>query len=103
MEVVLTEDLFVNNRYSVRYGDHEALFTIVDEEFAGNNRLGRINRIICIVRTFDTSGKVTGAVFGTMVIGLGDGITGVRSGEPVLRGKLMNRENMDKCVVILYE
>jgi hypothetical protein len=103
MEVVLTEDLFKNNKYSVRYGDREALFTIVDEEFAGNNRLGRINQITCVVRTFDMSGGVTGAVYGTMVIGLGDGITGVRTDESALRGKLMTRENMDKCVVILYE
>lgn len=103
MEVVLTEDMFTNNRYSVRYGNHEAVFIIVDEEFAGNNRLGRINRMVCLVRTFDASGSVTGGDFGTMVIGLGDGVAGVRSSEPALRGKLMTHENMDKCVVILYE
>jgi hypothetical protein len=103
MELVLTEDMFVNGRYSVRYGNREATFTIVDEEFSGDGRLGRINRMNCLVRIFDYAGDETGAVLGTMVIGLGDGTSGVRSDDPVLRGKLMTHENMDRCVVILYE
>jgi hypothetical protein len=103
MELILTEDMFTNGRYSIRYGNREAVFTIVDEEFSGNNRLGRINRINCLVRVFDDAGSVTGTVLGTMVIGIGDGTSGVRSGDPALRGKLMTHENMNKCVVILYE
>jgi hypothetical protein len=103
MEIVLQPEMFVNNRYTVVYGNREALFTIIDEEFFGNNHLGRINRITVLVREFDTTGKEAGAVLGTTVIGLADGIVGVRSDVPALKGRLLTHENMEQCVVELYE
>jgi hypothetical protein len=104
MELILTEDLFTNNRYSVSYGaGRQALFTIVDEQFEGNNGIGRINRINVLVRQLDTSGNASGGVFCTTVIGMGDGIVGVKTELPELRGKLLNRDNMSDCVVELYE
>jgi hypothetical protein len=103
MEIVLRPEMFVNNRYTIAYGNREALFTIIDEEFAGNNHLGRINRITVLVREFSTLGEETDAVLCTTVIGLGDGIVGVRSDDPALKGKLLTHENMEQCVVELYE
>jgi hypothetical protein len=95
--------MFVNNQYAIAYGNREALFTIIDEEFAGNNRLGRINRIIILVREFDTTRKETGAVLCTTIIGLGDGVVGVESNDPALRGNVLTHENMEQCVLVLYE
>jgi hypothetical protein len=95
--------MFVNSRCTVAYGNREALFTIIDEEFSGNNRLGRINRITVLVRDFDTAGKEAGAVLCTTIIGLADGIVGVRSGNPALKGKLLTHDNMEQCVIMLYE
>jgi hypothetical protein len=103
MEVILRPEMFVNNRYTVTYGNREALFTIIDEEFFGNNRLGRINRITVLVREFTTAGKEADAVLCTTIIGLADGIVGVRSDNPSLKGKLLTHENMEQCVVELYE
>jgi hypothetical protein len=103
MELVLHPKMFVNNRYTIAYGNREALFTIIDEEFYGNNHLGRINHITVLVREFGTTGKETGANLCTTVIGLADGIVGVRSGDSALRGKLLTHENMEQCVVELYE
>jgi hypothetical protein len=103
MELVLHPDMFVNNRYTVIYGNREALFTIIDEEFPGNNRLGRINRITVLVREFNTDGKEAGATLCTTVIGMADGIVGVRSDTPALKGALLTHENMEQCVVELYE
>jgi hypothetical protein len=103
MELVLREELFANDEYTVRYGNRSATFTIIDEELAGNHRLGRINRINCVVREFNGAGAETGARIGMPVIGLGDMVVGVRSDEPSLRGKLLTRENMGQCTVILYE
>jgi hypothetical protein len=103
MEVVLTEDMFENNKCVIDYGNREALITIIDEEFAGNNHLGRINRITILVREFNTLGKETGAVFCTTVIGFGDGMVGVRSDDAALRGKLLTRGNMGRCILELYE
>jgi hypothetical protein len=103
MTLTLTEDLFSNDEYSVNYADKRATFIIVDEEFAGVNHLGRINRINCLVRTFDQNGAVASSSFHPTVIGLADDLVGVRSAYPELRGTLMTHENMDKCEVILYE
>ena len=103
MEIQLTPDLFVNNKYVVVYGSREAMFTLIDEEFAGHNRLGRINRITVLVRKWDKAGKELWTRFCTTVIGLGDGIVGVRSDTLELRGKLLNKDNMEQCTVILYE
>jgi hypothetical protein len=104
MEIILQESMFENNRCYVSYGtDKQAVFTIIDEEFQGNNRLGRINRMTCFVHTVSPDGSVSPGVLGSLVIGLGDGIVGVRSGNPELRGKLMTHDNMNQCVVELYE
>jgi hypothetical protein len=98
VEIVLTEDLFVNNVYTYRYGTWSAVFTIVDEEFAGDNRLGRVNRVTILVTE---EGSGTGSLC-TSVIGLGDGVVGIRSDNFSLLGKLMTHENMAECVVMLY-
>lgn len=103
MEVILTEDMFINNKCMISYGSREALFTIIDEEFFGNNRLGRINRITIMINEQGSTGKEASACLCTTVIGLGDGLAGVRSDVPELRGKLLTRENMSQCVIELYE
>jgi hypothetical protein len=93
----------VNNKFAFSYGNREALFTIVDEEFSGHNRLGRINRITILVKKFSPTGKETGTELCTTVIGLGDGVAGIKSDNPLLRSKLLNKDNMEQCVVELYE
>jgi len=103
MEIVLKEEDFVNNEYSVVYGNRKAVFTIIDEEFAGLNRLGRINRINVLVYEYDDDGNVSASSLCTSIIGIGDGIVGVKTDVPELRGKLMTHENMTQCVVELYE
>lgn len=103
MELVLNESMFTGNKCTVIYEGGEALFTIVDEEFMGNNRLGRINQITILTRKTAEDGQTVFTHFGSSVIGLGDGVVGVRSEEPTLRGKLLNRDNMSQCVVELYE
>jgi hypothetical protein len=103
MEIILRKSMFVNDTYSVQYGNREALFTIIDEEFAGLNNLGRINMITVLVRIFNTKGEEVLATLCTTVIGLGDGTVGVKSEIPALRGKLLTQDNMEQCVVELYE
>jgi hypothetical protein len=103
MEIQLREELFKDGEYTVRYGNREATFTIIDEELPGNNRLGRINRINCVIREYNEHGVETGSSIGMPVIGMGDLAVGVRSGNPALRGGLLSRDNMDQCVVVLYE
>jgi len=102
MEITLKPGLFTNNKYAVSYGNRDALFTIVDEEFAGNNTLGRINRITVLVRIQDKTGKEDVRLC-TTVIGLGDGVVGIYSEDPALKGKVMTKDNMESCVVVLYE
>jgi hypothetical protein len=103
MEIILQPDDFENNEYHVRYGSREALFILIDEEFQGSNTLGRINRINIIIAQYDDNGKAVDGFIGTSVIGFGDGIVGIRSDEAALRGKILNKDNMEQCVVELYE
>ena len=103
MNIVLKPEMFTNNKLSVSYGDREALFTIVDEEFFGRNRLGKINRMVILVRKLSTTGQVLDERQCTTIIGMGDGFAGIKSDNPMLRGKLMNKDNMEECVVELYE
>jgi len=102
MEIKLSLDMFRNNRLTVRDGDWEVLFIIVDEEFPGDNNLGRVNRMVILARKYDSTGKEEAAALQTTVIGLRAGIIGIRSDNPALRGKLLNKDNMEECTVILY-
>jgi hypothetical protein len=77
----------------------EATFTIVDEEFAGANTLARVNCVL--IRVKNDAAQET--LVGSAVIGLGDGIVGVKTDEAGLRGKLLTKDNMAQCVVELYE
>jgi hypothetical protein len=104
MELQLSEDLFVHNEYSLRYGeDREALFTIVDEAFPGNGRIGTIDVITILTRAYDAQGNVSSATLRFGVVGIGDGVVGVKSSHADLRGKHLKKSNMTQCVVELYE
>jgi len=102
MKLVLTQDLFVNNEYSVIYGENTATFTIVDETFEALGKEAVINRVLCLVQNTDTDGNVIGQL-GSMVIGVGDMIVGASSTDSTLVGKLLNKDNMAQCTVELYE
>ena len=103
MNLVLKSELFTNNKLSVSYGNKEALFIIVDEEFLGNNRLGKINRIVILVQTLSAAGQVVDERLCPTIIGMGDGIVGIRSDNAALRGRPINKDNMGECVVEFYE
>jgi len=103
MNIVLTPDKFTNNKLTVQYGDREALFTIIDEEFEGINRLGRVNRIVILVRKFANTGQVSDAKMCTPIIGMGDGIIGITSDNASVRGQVLCKDNMEECVIHLYE
>jgi hypothetical protein len=104
MEIQLSENLFVHNEYSIQYGEgKEALFTIVDEAFPGNGRIGKIDCITILTRTYDAQGNASLATLRFGVIGIGDGVVGVKSSNMDLLGKNLKRSNMTQCVVELYE
>ena len=104
MDLVLKIENFTNNKLYVSYGTRQqAMFTIIDEEFSGSNGLGRVNRMMCMVRRFNVSGGLVSSSMATMVVGIGDGNVGVTTQVPALRGKLMTKDTMSQCVVTLYE
>jgi len=103
VQLVLDQAEFINSKFVFAYGNREALFTIIDEEFAGHNQLGRINRITILVRKRTQTGQEVSTQFCATVIGFGDGVAGIKSDDPALRGKLLNKDNMHQCIVELYE
>jgi hypothetical protein len=104
MDIILTDDMFTNNKALVKYGQNqEALFTIVDETFQGDGSVGRVNRIVILTRTLLDNGEVTNAQLQSGVVGMGNGIVGVLSDVYALRGKILNHEIMSNCIIRLYE
>jgi hypothetical protein len=103
MTIVLTESLFVNDEYSISFGLKTAKFSIVDEDYASGAFMASVNRMICVIQTFDTTGAKTDEVFGSLVVGLGDENMNVTSAIAANVGKLLTRENMADCLVELYE
>jgi hypothetical protein len=95
--------MFVNNRYEVNYKRRTALFTLIDEEYKGLNRLGKVDRVTVLVTIKNSAGAAADIILGTTVIGLGDSVVSVSSEDRTLWGKLLTQHNMDKCVVELYE
>jgi hypothetical protein len=103
-EITLRESMFVNNKYYTAFGTNKsALFTIIDEAFQGNNRLGRINRMSCLVTTYDNARNPVESTLSLLVIGIGDGVVGVTTDVPELLGKALTHETMERCVVELSE
>jgi len=104
MKLILDHGLFKNNRFNVSYGDSkEAIFIIVDEDFKGKNTLGKINKLVILVRQLSPTGQVLDAKTCATIIGMGDGIAGIRTDNPVLRGQVITKDNMEECEIELYE
>jgi len=98
MVVRLEESLFENNKYVVQFTPtREAEFTIVDDTFGVYTPV-RVNTITVFIRTIGTA---EGQRY-TSVIGIGNQVVGVRTSVPALRGKVLDRENMSQCEVLLY-
>lgn len=104
MILVLTENDFVNNQYSLRYGENmEALFQIVDAQFQGLGVEKTINRINILTRTIASDGTPGIGNLQSPIIGIGNGIVGIRTNNAALRGQTLSRNNMAECEVLLYE
>jgi len=103
VQLVLKKEMFENNRYTFSYGNREALFKIIDEEFAGHNRLGRLNRMNITVRKFTQTGKEVSTELCSTIIAIGDSNVLIRCDDPAMRSKLLNKDNMEQCTVVLYE
>ena len=104
MDIRLQKTEFVDGRYSVSYGTNKkATFIVVQESFYGNNDLGVVDRVNLFIETFNTDGSKAGGNFSTSVIGIGDAIAGVLTESEDLLGSLLTWDNMEQCVVRLYE
>jgi hypothetical protein len=104
MTLVLKPEMFTNNKYRIAFGNNrEAEFTIVDETFESLGNQARINRINVFVYTRTVDDEITDATLGFGIVGIGNGVFGVMSNDIELRGQQLTHENMERCVVDLYE
>jgi hypothetical protein len=104
MDISIKKTQFVDGRYSLEYSTNKrATFIVVQESFYGNNTLGAVDRINIMIETFDTEGNKTGGNFSTSVIGVGDTLAGILTEEKTLLGKLLTYNNIEQCVIRLYE
>ena len=104
MDIQLQKTNFVDGRFSQNFGSNKrATFIVVKESFYGNNNLGVIDRVNIFVESFNTDGEKTGGSFSTSVIGIGDSLAGILTEEASLLGKTLNWDNMEQCVIRLYE
>ena len=104
MDISLRQSQFTDGRYSVNFGlNKTATFIVVKESFYGNNNLGVIDRINIFVESFASDGTKLSGNFSTSVIGVGDSFAGVMSEDSTLNGKLLSWDNLEQCVIRLYE
>ena len=104
MDISLNQSQFVDGRYSVNFGTNKkATFIVVNESFYGNNNLGVVDRVNIFIESFDTTGEKIGGSFSTSVIGIGDERAGVLTENTELLGDLLTWDNLDQCVIRLYE
>lgn len=104
MDIQLQKSKFVDNRYSQVFGTNKkATFIAVKESFPGKNSLGVIDRVNIFIESYNDQGVKIDGNFSTSVIGIGDGLAGIMTDDTTLLGKILNWDNMEKCVVRLYE
>jgi len=104
MDIQLKKTNFVDGRFSQNFGENKrATFVVVNESFFGNNKLGVIDRVNIFIESFDLEGEKIDGSFSTSVIGIGDSISGILTEDETLLGKMMTWDNMEQCVVRLYE
>lgn len=104
MDIRLQKTQFTDGRYSLSFGVNKtATFIVVKESFFGNNNLGVIDRVNIFIESFDSQGEKINGHFSSSIIGIGDGVAGVLTEDTTLLGKELNWDNMESCVVRLYE
>jgi len=104
MDIQLKKSSFVDGRFSQSFGANKtATFIVVNESFYGNNKLGVVDRVNVFIESFDEEGEKINGSFSTSVIGIGDSLVGILSENTELLGKIMTYDNMEQCVVRLYE
>lgn len=104
MDIQLSKSKFVDGRFSQDFGvNKRATFIVVNESFYGNNNLGVIDRVNIFIESFDTAREKIDGSFSTSIIGIGDGLAGVLTEDTTLLGKTMTWDNMEQCIIRLYE
>lgn len=104
MDISLKQSQFTDGRYMLNFGSNKtATFIVVKESFYGNNNLGVVDRINILVESFDVEGTKLSGNFSTSVIGIGDSFAGIMSEDTTLAGKLLTWDNLEQCVIRLYE
>jgi hypothetical protein len=99
---------FVDSRFSVDFGvNKRATFINVDETFKGSNDLGRVFRINIQIESFNDAGTKINGDFASSVIGIGQTkLAGIMLSDPndtELLGQILNFDNIERCVIRLYE
>lgn len=104
MDISLKQTQFVDGRFSIDFGTNKkATFIVVNESFYGNNNLGVVDRVNIFIESFDATEEKTGGSFSTSVIGIGDQHAGVLTDNKELLGELLTWDNLEQCVIRLYE
>ena len=104
MDISLKQSQFIDGRYSIEFGTNKvATFIVIQESFYGNNNLGVVDRINIFIESFDVNGEKLAGTFSTSVIGIGDNVAGILTENEELVGKLLTWDNLEQCVIRLYE
>jgi len=104
MDIQLSKSNFIDGRFSQDFGGNKkATFIAVQESFYGNNKLGVVDRVNIFIESFDITGAKIDGSFSTSIIGVGDSVAGILTADSALLGKTMTWDNMEQCMVRLYE
>lgn len=104
MEIKLEQEAFINDMFMVTIPSGASLvFNIIDEELSEKDHKSILNVNRINIQAITEENGITYYTDCSSVIGLGDPVIKIVTDYKELEGKVLTKDNMHLCRVIVYE
>lgn len=103
MRILLNKDLMVSNFLRVPYGERRTfILNTVDEVFSSSGKSISVKGCNLVIREELSDGRSVDFICQN-IIGMANRLVSLETEHSELLGQPLTLENMDKCLVVLYE
>lgn len=103
MRILLDKELMVSNFLRVPYGERRTfILNTVDEVFSSSGKSIAVKGCNLIIREELSDGRYVDFICQS-IIGMANRLMSIETEHSELLGKPLTLDNMDKCLVVLYE